>query len=212
MSRRVGLAAALVALATALYVLHVPLLCAAGRFLVEEDPLRSADAILVLAGSIPDRALEAAALYQEGYAPRILFSREPVSPLFAQTHALGVMLPRAYELNRWVAEQLGVPPAAIGEVGGTGQSTLAEAREIVRELLAEGHRDIVLVSSKLHTRRSALIWRHVAAGELRIIVRPSRYDPFDPDSWWRQRTWGRRVVFEYQKLLFFLLVERWRAG
>ncbi|HUN60878.1 MAG TPA: hypothetical protein VMU53_02760, partial [Candidatus Sulfotelmatobacter sp.] len=41
-----------------------------GRWLVAEDPLRKADAIAVLSGRMPSRALEAARVYKEGYAPR----------------------------------------------------------------------------------------------------------------------------------------------
>src|SRR6267154_2937591 len=43
----------------------------AGRWLVVEDPLVKARAILVLSGAMPLRAIEAAKLYGEGYAPEI---------------------------------------------------------------------------------------------------------------------------------------------
>jgi hypothetical protein len=44
---------------------------------------------------------------------------------------------------------------------------------------------------------------------VRIISRPSRYDEFAAQGWWRDRTYRRRVVFEWQKLLAFLLFDRW---
>jgi len=51
----------------------VATLLLAGRLLVVSDPLPPrADAIVVLAGSIPDRVLEAADLYRTGIAPRII--------------------------------------------------------------------------------------------------------------------------------------------
>src|ERR1700694_2787292 len=42
-----------------------------GRWLVVEDPLVKARAIVVLSGAMPLRAIEAAKLYGEGYAPEI---------------------------------------------------------------------------------------------------------------------------------------------
>src|SRR5207253_7790337 len=49
----------------------------AGRLLVVADPLPpSTDAIVVLAGSIPTRVLEATDLYRAGLAPRVVVPRE----------------------------------------------------------------------------------------------------------------------------------------
>src|SRR5271168_3297338 len=42
-----------------------------GRWLVVEDPLEKAQAIVVLSGDMPLRASEAAKLYREGYAPSV---------------------------------------------------------------------------------------------------------------------------------------------
>jgi hypothetical protein len=50
-----------------------------GRWLVLQDPLVHADAIVILSGHLPDRALEAARLYGAGYAQQVWISRD--SPL-----------------------------------------------------------------------------------------------------------------------------------
>src|SRR5882757_8537075 len=42
-----------------------------GRWLLVEDPLAKTRAIVVLTGAMPLRAVEAAKLYREGYAPEI---------------------------------------------------------------------------------------------------------------------------------------------
>src|SRR5712664_1289515 len=54
-----------------------------GRWLVVEDPLVKATAIVVLSGAMPLRAVEAAKLYREGYAPEIWLthSAEPAATL-----------------------------------------------------------------------------------------------------------------------------------
>ena len=42
-----------------------------GRWLIAEDPLQNAAAIAVLSGRMPSRALEAAKVYKQGYAPQV---------------------------------------------------------------------------------------------------------------------------------------------
>ncbi len=52
-------------------VLALVIFFGVGRWLVVEDPLVEARAIVVLSGAMPLRAIEAAKLYREGYAPEI---------------------------------------------------------------------------------------------------------------------------------------------
>src|ERR1700675_4526767 len=52
-------------------VLAIVIFFGVGRWLVVEDPLVKARAIVVLSGAMPLRAIEAAKLYREGYAPEI---------------------------------------------------------------------------------------------------------------------------------------------
>jgi uncharacterized SAM-binding protein YcdF (DUF218 family) len=194
------------------FVFRAVLLEYAARFLIEEDAPVRADAIFVLAGSVPDRTLEAVALYREGYAPRIVLSRAPDSPVSRQLAEMGVDFPSPSALGRSIAEQLGVPPGDIVEVGGSAPSTFTEAEVLLRFAEAQGYDSILLVTSKTHTRRATLIFRHLSADRFRIVTRPSRYDPFEPGSWWRERIALRDVVFEYQKLAVFYLLDRWRLN
>lgn len=193
-----------------LAALALPALRAAGRFLVETDPLQHADAIVVLTGSYPDRILEAVALFREGWAPHIILCRELENAGFRKLRELGVKVPRLYDLNRSVAEQLGVPPAAITVLDRPAGSTYSEAEVVLAEVLRRGDHSILLVTSKYHSARAARIYRHLAAGRVTIIARPARDDDFQPEGWWHDRTSTRRVVIEYQKLLTFLLLDRWR--
>jgi uncharacterized SAM-binding protein YcdF (DUF218 family) len=59
----------------AVWLAREPLLSAAGRFLIVEDPLDRSDVIVVLSGGRKDeRVRQAADLYKAGYAPRVLLS------------------------------------------------------------------------------------------------------------------------------------------
>ena len=192
------------------YLFASPMLRSIGRFLVNDEPPAAADAIVVLSGSIPDRILEAVALYREGLAPRIIVSRGRNPPGFDQLEAMGVHVPQVWDLNRSIAEQLGVPGDAIEEIGGSEDSTVDEAQLVLRYALAHREGVLLIVTSKYHSRRASIIYRYLAREHVRIISRPSRYDDFDPERWWHDRTFRRRVVIEYQKMLAFELLDRWQ--
>ncbi|MBI3785925.1 MAG: YdcF family protein [Deltaproteobacteria bacterium] len=180
-----------------------------GSFLLVRDTPQAAGAIVVLSGSLPDRILEAVDLYKAGLAPLLLLTREPAPPGIEALRQRGGRLPEHHEQNRQIAEDLGVPAAAIRIVPRRVGSTFAEASELVRFLRREGIHSILLVTSNAHARRARWIFEHLAQGDPRIAICPSRYDPFSPKDWWQYRGFVRRVVIEYGKLLTFLVVDRW---
>ncbi len=196
---------------TAAYLGRDRILAYAGRFLVVDDPLRPAEAIVVLSGSIPDRILEAVDLYHAGMAPRLILTKEGPLPGIEALRAKGANLPEHHELNISVAEQLGVPAQAITLITTPAWSTLTEAHAIVDYLKEQRLRSVILVTSKAHTRRARLTYAALAKADTEILVRASRYDPFDPDTWWQRRPFIRRVVIEYLKLLNYLLLDQWRG-
>lgn len=196
----------------AAYVGRNALLSAIGGFLIVQDETHPADAIVVLSGSVPDRILEAVDLYQAHLAPRIILTREQPLPGLAALRARGATLPEHHEQNISIAEQLGVPAAAIAVMPKATTSTLAETKALVAYLKEQNVRSILLVTSKAHTRRARLTFRTLAGPDLRIAVCPSRYDPFSAQQWWHERGLVRRAVIEYGKLLNFVVIDRWLAG
>lgn len=201
---------AVVALLLVAALAAVLLIPAAGRFLVVGDPPEPADAIVVLAGSYPDRILEGVELYKQGLAPRILICRDPDTTGFRRVTELGLDIPRPYDINRMVAERLGVPSSAVEVLGRAADSTYAEAEVVLGAALRRGYRSIIVVTSKYHTRRAAEIYRFLAAGQVKIIVCPARDDDFQSEHWWRDRISSRRLIIEYEKWLNFQLLDRWR--
>src|SRR5260370_9181920 len=79
-----------------------------GYWLMVEDPLQPARAVVVLGGQVPFRAIEAARIYQQGLAPEVWRTRGPSSaePAFKRLVA-------AYALEatnmRPVRERMDVP-------------------------------------------------------------------------------------------------------
>jgi uncharacterized SAM-binding protein YcdF (DUF218 family) len=194
-----------------LYAVRRPLLTAAGRALIVQDPLRPVDAIVVLSGSLPDRIMEAVDLYHAGLAPRIILTQEGLPPGLAELRRRGGNMVERYEQNLDIARQLGVPEEAITVVRTPAWSTQTEAEAVVDQLYADGVDSILLVTSKAHARRSALTYRDLVGDRIDIISCPSRYDNFAPDGWWQRRPFARRLLIEYLKLVNYLFVDRWRG-
>lgn len=208
--RRRRAAFVVLALAATLYLLSPWLLPQVGGWLVVADPQGPADAIVVLGGSYPDRILEAVDLYLETPAQRFFLTMGPPLPGGDELRRRGVPVREEHEENRATAVQLGVPEASIRTLSPPVASTLAEAHVVAAALRQEGWDSVVIVTSKLHSRRARLTFRAVCGDAVAIQVRPSRHDPFDANDWWQRRGFARRVVIEYGKLMYYLLVDQWR--
>lgn len=170
-----------------------------GRWLVVEDPLAKVDAIAVLSGGLPVRALEAARLYRQGYAPEVWLTHtaEPGESL----KALGIPFEGEEVYSARVLIHEGVPADAIHVLETSIVNTADEMRVISQALQQEKDRSVILVTSKPHTRRARLLWRKLAPGECRAIVRPASEDPFDPHHWWRSTGDALDVVREVLGIL-----------
>lgn len=184
-----------------------------GNFLIVDDQMVGADAIVILMGSLADRSLEAADLYHSGYADEILIGNEFDEGLDI-LKASGVSIPESAEMFSYVLVELGVPAEAIKILPGQAMSTLEEAH-IVGDYL-KGRQDIdivIIVTSSYHTRRSKLTFESVFKKfdhEVTVLSRPSRYSLFRPVRWWSDRESSKRIVQEYQKLAYFWFWERFK--
>ena len=172
-----------------------------GSFLVVEDPLRKADAIVVLGGTMYERQMEAVALYQAGMAPRIYLFREVADWGERVLIEKGVPYLRAVDVQIDAMVKLGVPRDAIN-ILDQAANTASEAR-FVHDLASEQHLStIIVVTSKQHTRRARLVLsRRLADLGTTIVMRASRYDLTPVDKWWNDRPTIRFTLFESQRLL-----------
>jgi uncharacterized SAM-binding protein YcdF (DUF218 family) len=166
----------------------------AGRWLVVEDPLVKAHAIAVLSGRMPLRAIEAAKLYREGYAPEIWLthSMEPGATL----GEMGIPFAGEDYYNARILIHEGVPQEAIRILEPPIVNTADEIRVIASAVEREKNRTVILVTTKAHTRRAGLLWRRLALDRGHAIVRAASGDPFDPRHWWRTTSDALDVVRE----------------
>ena len=191
-----------------LYVLYN-----AGTFLVRRDKLVKGDAMLILMGSISDRVLEAADLYQAGMAPKLLIVEENMGPIKLLQERGATLISNTGQCGR-IATELGIPANNISIIPGGANSTKMEARLVCEYIRQFGGIDtLLIVTSPAHTRRAGMIFsnafkRHGLS--VTVITCPSKYSSYDGKSWYMKREEVQDVIFEYIKLFTFVTIERFR--
>lgn len=170
-----------------------------GSWLVREDPLRHADALVVLSGGLPYRAEAAAHYFESGYASEVWLTR-PEGPS-DQMRELGVQYVSEEDYDRQILIHLQVPEKSVRILPNTVIDTEQEVEEISRELRKEGKISVIIVTSPEHTRRVRALWKKLAGEDLKAVVRAAREDPFDADHWWRDTRDALSVVREVLGLM-----------
>ena len=179
--------------------LFAALVAGTGRFLVVDEPEKS-DAILVLAGESYNRPMLALDLLERGYAPRIVMD-----------------VPAAERIYQWTAPELaqrwvqGLPQAnSISICPIHGLSTRDESHEAENCMArAGGVHKVLIVTSDFHTRRARSVFQHEIPGlEFNIAAahNPAEFGVL----WWRQREWAKTNLYEWMRLMWWELVDRWR--
>jgi uncharacterized SAM-binding protein YcdF (DUF218 family) len=170
-----------------------------GRFLVVEDPLRPADALVPLAGEWP-RIAAGAELLKQGYARWFVITEMQVDQ---QQASPGF---RYSESARRQAIEEGVPAKQIMVAPDVVATTYAEARALRRLAQEQGWRSLIVVTSPYHTRRSRIIFRAAFAGSgVTIVVRAMKQHWYHADNWWRFPDSQETTAREYLKLALYLL-------
>lgn len=170
-----------------------------GTWLVVEDPLVHSDAIVVLSGRLPERALEAARLYKAGYADQVWISPPP-SPA-EELKAMHISYVGEDFYNEKVLIVMGVPADSIRILDEPDVNTEAEVRQISGTLRSSQLHSVIIVTSKPHTRRVRTIWHKLAGSDLRMIVHYPDDDSYDGAHWWRHTRDGLDVMRETLGLL-----------
>lgn len=156
-----------------------------GRWLVDPDPLEHALAIVVLSGETPFRAMEAAEIYRQGWAPEVWLLRDQKGKGDAIFAKLGILHPSEQDVDAQVLDRLGVPRKAIRIIEPPTTNTVSEVVRLAQELRHLGGDKIIVVTSPLHTRRVKLIWHRVVGVRPRAILRYDTGESSDPGHWWR---------------------------
>jgi len=188
-----------VLLAMVLGIVALSTLCAvafrqAGTWLIVQDPLAPANAIVVLSGGLPSRARQAARIYQQNFSANVWIS--PGLPPERELEELGIAYVGESFYNQKVLLALGVPSNAIHILETPVANTEEEVKEIARECREENAHKVIIVTSKAHTRRVRFIWRRLVGSDPELIVRYASDELFDAAHWWRNTPDALAVVRE----------------
>jgi uncharacterized SAM-binding protein YcdF (DUF218 family) len=189
----------LFAIVGAAFLAGLIVLLGVGRWLDCEDSLEKAQAIVVLSGRMPLRAIEAAKLYREGYAPEVWLTHtaEPAATL----KTLGISFVGEDFYDTQVLLHEGVPADAIRMLDPPIANTADEIVAISKALGQDNGRSVIIVTNKVHTRRTRILWRKLNTGSGRAIVRGVSADPFEPGKWWKTTGDALDVVREVLGIL-----------
>jgi hypothetical protein len=176
-----------------------PIMRAAGWALVVNEPIASADIIVLSLDSGSAGALEAADLVQSGISKRVAVFMELPSVEENEFIRRGVRYEDAGVNQIRQLRSLGVTDVVqISGIDGTEGGGRALQRWCDERQL----QSIVFVATKDHSRRSRRVLDRAMKGlPTRVTVQPAHYSSFDPDRWWETRDGVRTEIVELQKLL-----------
>ena len=175
------------------------------HWLVVSDPLENADGIYILSGNPVVRCLEGAELYRQGWAPRVFVSSPDFPKGVEYLWELGISFSADVDLSKAVLLKRGVPEKVIGRIGDKVSSTLEEAIALRDHAVRAGWERVIVVSTPTHMRRAGFIFRHYfdPVG-VQVVMRPTKYDPFDPGRWWLDEAAILQVLGEYAKFPMYI--------
>jgi uncharacterized SAM-binding protein YcdF (DUF218 family) len=165
-----------------------------GYYLSPQSTLRKADAIVAISGGeTQERTLEAITLYQEGWAPVIIFSG-------AAADASGPSNARAMANQ---AENAGVPPTDI-LLDKTSDNTEQNATNVADIIHQQGYNSIILVTSPYHQRRADIVFHRALGSSFDIIDQSAVDTGWRRSDWWATAASRQLTLDELGKVIYEL--------
>jgi len=177
-----------------------PILRSAGWALVASDPVEPADIIVIAVDAGGAGVLEAADLVHAGVAMRVAVFADLSDRVDREFIRRG--LPYEDAAARAIRQLQSLGVTLIERIPRAVAGTEAEGEVLPGWCDQHRFRAIVVVSTPDHSRRlRRVLHRSMKNQRTRVMVRPARHSPFDPDRWWETRGGVRTGIIELQKLL-----------
>jgi hypothetical protein len=198
--RRFALVPVLLVVASiAVPAIRQSILRAAGRMLVVNERIGSADIIVVSGEGDGPAVLEASGLVHSGVATRVA--------VFAYADAVereftrrGV--PYENKTARYVRQLRALGVVNVEQIPTYVTGTEDEGPVLARWCDEQRFRSVVVVGTSDHSRRlRRVLHRSMNGHETTVRVCAARYSDFDPDRWWNSRGGIRTEIEELEKLL-----------
>jgi uncharacterized SAM-binding protein YcdF (DUF218 family) len=169
----------------------------AGRFLIVEDQLQAADAIVPLAGERA-RVFSAAELFGLGYADWFVLTEMWVAKPNPTVSYIDSVLEQATRAGV-TRDRIVVAPG----VATTTYDEVLNIRELARE---QGWSSVIAVTSPFHSLRAKLILNDLLTSEgIRVTVQPIPDHWYEAEHWWRTRIGRQSTASEYLKLMMYAI-------
>ena len=187
------------------YLMRRPMLRAAGRLLVVNEPVDSADVIVLPVDADGGGVLEAADLVHSGLSARVaIFEELPDTIVDREFMRRGGKHETAAERSTPELNALGV--SNVEQIPTHGSGTEDEGPALAEWCEHHRYRSVVVVSSPDHSRRlRRVLHRATKDHQTKITVHSTRYSLFDPDRWWETHDGIRIEIEESEKLLLDFL-------
>jgi uncharacterized SAM-binding protein YcdF (DUF218 family) len=176
--------------------------CQPGRFLIVNNAEKS-DAIIVLGGDAADqRYWRAMGLLRDGYARHMMVDA-----------STGITYGHSFvDLAKEYVEQTAGPYASrVSVCPIVGDSTKIEAPQVdacLQSLQPPPH-SVIIATDDYHTRRALSIFRKELP-QYQWTAAATEADFLFGLPWWKNREWAKTYLTEWEKLLWWELVDRWR--
>lgn len=182
-----------------LFLFRNPILRGIGFWLINEDPIERADAVVMLGGNPLERAPVVKKIMDQNYASHVYCTGSYVSPQFK---SLGIQISEAQNSKKYLVK-LGIPDSCIHALS-KGTSTIEEAKLLLRISKQNKFKKIILVSSRFHTARVKKYFNKIFAGSgTQLIVRGAKPLNYSINTWWHSEEGLLFVNNEYVKSFYY---------
>ena len=159
---------------------RAPLLRGAANAWIVNEPLAKADVIVLLGGGRETRPFEAAKLYHQGLASKILI----MNPKFEPTTKMG-LIPSDADLTRQILTKQGVPASALVILPNEVTSSYEECVSFQDWAKTNAVKSMIIPTDIFHTRRVRWLFRKKLKDtgiQVRVDAVPMR--KYNARDWW----------------------------
>jgi uncharacterized SAM-binding protein YcdF (DUF218 family) len=185
-----------------IYLARHPLLRYGAEYWIVEDPIETADAIIILSDDnfYADRATHAAELFRQGKAPLVVASGKRLRP------NAGIA-----ELMEHDFLERGIPRDKIIVFAHDADNTKEEAQALAQLVVQRRWQSVIVVTSNYHTRRTRYIFERIFPKGIDVRIASAPDGDFDPSKWWEKRKSIKLFTHELEGMLVTIWELRGRS-
>lgn len=184
-----------------LFTFKKVILKALGNYLIVEDKITYIENAVVLSGGAFDRGNKAAELWHEKIISTIICTGENLSP---DLKALNIDT-LENQITKTQLIRKGVPNENIYLIS-KGTSTFEEAEVILNYCLRNELKEILIISSKFHTKRIQQVFKNkFKENGIQVSIAGASSSNYEEMKWWESENGLIALNNEYIKLFYYFV-------